>query len=182
MGAKSINTNPKTQKPNKEIIKYKYSINDVEINLIDLNSLNESEIEKYNSDKITELNYEVNKFLDVYDYRYEYVLGPADSISIDLTDTDDLDNIYLIDEDGMIDLPFIGKIKIADLTLNEAQNILMDIIDNYYKNPDIQLKIETFNSSKVHIVGAVRNQITINLDQKPIKLIEAAIQIGRAHV
>jgi polysaccharide export outer membrane protein len=52
----------------------------------------------------------------------------------------------------------------------------MDIIDNYYKNPDIQLKIENFNSSKVHIVGAVRNQITINLDQKPIKLIEAAIQ------
>ncbi len=171
-----INTNPKIQKPNKEITKHKYSINDVEINLIDLNSLNESEIEKFNSDKIAELNYEVNKFLDVYDYRYEYVLGPADSISIDLTDTDDLDNIYLIDEDGMIDLPFIGKIKIADLTLNEAQNILMDIIDNYYKNPDIQLKIETFNSSKVHIVGAVRNQITINLDQKPIKLIEAAIQ------
>ena len=130
-----INTNPKTQKPNKEIIKNKYSINDVEINLIDLNSLSESEIEKFNSDKIVELNYEVNKFLDVYDYRYEYVLGPADSISIDLTDTDDLDNIYLIDEDGMIDLPFIGKIKIADLTLNEAQNILMDIIDNYYKNP-----------------------------------------------
>ena len=44
----------------------------------------------------------LNKFLDVYDYRYEYVLGPADSISIDLTDTDDLDNIYLIDEDGNV--------------------------------------------------------------------------------
>ena len=52
----------------------------------------------------------------------------------------------------------------------------MNVIENYYKNADIQLKIETFNSSKVHIVGAVRNQITINLDQKPIRLIEAAIQ------
>ena len=171
-----INKNPKNQKPNENIAKYGYSIKDVGINLIDLNSLSESEIERYNNDKIIELNYKVNKISDIYDYRYEYILGPADSISIDLTDTDDLDNIYLIDEDGMIDLPFIGKIKVDDLTLNEAQNILMKVIENYYKNPDLQLKIETFNSSKIHIVGAVRNQTTINLDQKPIKLIEAAIQ------
>jgi polysaccharide export outer membrane protein len=36
--------------------------------------------------------------------------------------------------------------------------------------------VEQFNSSKVYVLGAVRNQITINLDQKPIKLIDAAIQ------
>ena len=171
-----INKNPKSQKQSENINKYEYSINDVGINIIDLNSLSDFEIKKYNNNKIEELDYKVNKISDIYDYRYEYILGPADSISLDLTDTDDLDNTYLIDEYGMIDLPFIGKIKIADLTLNEAQNILMEVIDNYYKNPDIQLKIEAFNSSKIHIVGAVRNQITINLDQKPIKLIEAAIQ------
>ena len=171
-----INKNPKSQKQSENITKYEYSINDVGINIIDLNSLSDFEIKKYNNNKIEELDYKVNKISDIYDYRYEYILGPADSISLDLTDTDDLDNTYLIDEYGMIDLPFIGKIKIADLTLNEAQNILMEVIDNYYKNPDIQLKIEAFNSSKIHVVGAVRNQITINLDQKPIKLIEAAIQ------
>ena len=171
-----INKNPKSQKQSENINKYEYSINDVGINIIDLNSLSDFEIKKYNNDKIEELDYRVNKISDIYDYRYEYILGPADSISLDLTDTDDLDNTYLIDEYGMIDLPFVGKIKIADLTLNEAQNILMAVIENYYKNPDIQLKIEAFNSSKIHVVGAVRNQITINLDQKPIKLIEAAIQ------
>ena len=68
------------------------------------------------------------------------------------------------------------EVKLDDLTLNEAQNILMQIIQNFYKNPDLQINIEEFNSSKVYIVGAVRNQITINLDQKPIRLIEAAIQ------
>jgi len=160
-----INKNPKSQKQSENITKYEYSINDVGINIIDLNSLSDFEIKKYNNNKIEELDYKVNKISDIYDYRYEYILGPADSISLDLTDTDDLDNTYLIDEYGMIDLPFIGKIKIADLTLNETQNILMEVIDNYYKNPDIQLKIEAFNSSKIHIVGAVRNQITINLDQ-----------------
>ena len=76
----------------------------------------------------------------------------------------------------MIDLPFIGKVKLDGLTLNEAQNILIDVIKDFYKNPDLQINIEEFNSSKVYIVGAVRNQKTINLDQKPIKLIEAAIE------
>jgi len=93
-----------------------------------------------------------------------------------LTDTDDLDGTYLIDEMGMIDLPFIGKVKLDNLALSDAQNILQKIIQNYYKNPDLQIKIEEFNSSKVYVVGAVRNQITIELNQKPIRLIEAAIQ------
>ena len=87
-----------------------------------------------------------------------------------------MDNTYLIDQDGMIDLPFVGKVKLDGLTLNEAQNILTEVIKDFYKNPDLQIKIVEFNSSKVHILGAVRNQTTINLDQKPIKLIEAAIQ------
>ena len=76
----------------------------------------------------------------------------------------------------MVDLPFIGKIKFRSLSLMKLQNILVDVIKDFYKNPDLQIEVEQFNSSKVYIVGAVRNQITINLDQKPIRLIEAAIQ------
>ncbi len=55
-------------------------------------------------------------------------MGTSDTISIDLTDTDDLDGVYQIDQDGMIDLPFIGKVKINELSLNEAQNLLIQII------------------------------------------------------
>ena len=53
---------------------------------------------------------------------------------------------------------------------------MTEVIKDFYKNPDLQINIEEFNSSKIYIVGAVRNQKTINLDQKPIKLIEAAIE------
>ena len=168
--------NPSKKKANQEIISSEYSMNDVGVNIVEINSLTDEELSKLNKSKINKLEFKVNKFSDIYEYRYEYILGPADSISIDLTDTDDLDGTYLIDQDGMIDLPFIGKVKLNDLTLNEAQNILLQVIENFYKNPDLQMNIEEFNSSKVYIVGAVRNQITINLDQKPIKLIEAAIQ------
>ena len=76
----------------------------------------------------------------------------------------------------MVDLPFIGKIKLDELTLNEAQNLLLQIIKSFYKNPDLQISIEEFNSNKVYIVGAVRNQTTISLNEQPLSLIEAAIQ------
>ncbi len=168
--------NPSKKKPNSKIISSSYSMNDVGVNIIKINLLTDDELNKFNKDKIDELDFKVKTFSDIYDYKYEYILGPADSISIDLTDTDDLDGVYLIDQEGLIDLPFIGKVKLDDLTLNEAQNILLQVIQNFYKNPDLQMKIEEFNSSKVYVIGAVRNQITINLDQKPIKLIEAAIQ------
>ena len=171
-----VNKSPSKKKQNSKIIESKYSIKDVGINIVKINSLSKIDIDYYNKNKIEEVDYKVKKFSNIYDYKYEYILGPADTISLNLTDTDDLDNSYLIDQEGMIDLPFIGKVKLDGLTLNEAQNILMDVIKDFYKNPDLQINIEEFNSSKVYIVGAVRNQKTINLDQKPIKLIEAAIE------
>jgi len=170
-----INNGP-SNKNSKAILGSEYTIEDVGINISKINSLTENDFKIINEVNIEELDYNVNKFNDIYNYRYEYILGPADVIAINLTDTDDLDNSYEIDPDGMIDLPFIGKVKIDSLTVDEAQNILKQILSDFYRNPDLQINIEEYNSSKVYIVGAVRNQITINLDQKPIKLIEAAIQ------
>ena len=171
-----INKSPNKKNPNKKLQPSEYSINDVKINIIKINELSDEEINKYSKNQINDLVNEVKNYSEVYDYKYEYILGVSDAISIDLTDTDDLDGVYKIDQAGMIDLPFIGKIKLDELTLNEAQNLLLQIIKNFYKNPDLQVGIEEFNSNKVYIVGAVRNQITISLNQQPVTLIEAAIK------
>ena len=170
-----INQDP-NKKKSKTITEGQYSINDVGIDIIKINSLTENDFNILNQKNVEDLEFNINKFDDIYNYRYEYILGPADIVSINLTDTDDIDNSYEIDPDGLIDLPFIGKIKIDDFTVDQAQNILKEILGQFYVNPDLQISVEEYNSSKVYIVGAVRNQLSINLDQKPIKLIEAAIQ------
>jgi len=170
-----INQDP-NKKKSKTLLESQYSINDVGIEIIKINSLTENDFNLLNQRNVEDLDFNINKFEDVYNYRYEYILGPADIVSINLTDTDDIDNSYEIDPDGLIDLPFIGKIKIDGFTVDQAQNILKEILGQFYVNPDLQISVEEYNSSKVYIVGAVRNQLTINLDQKPIKLIEAAIQ------
>ena len=171
-----INKSPNKKNPNKKLQPSEYSINDVKINIIKINKLSDEKINEYSKNQLNNLENKIKDYSEIYDYRYEYILGTSDTISINLTDTDDLDGVYKIDQDGMIDLPFIGKINLNELTLSEAQNLLIQIIKSFYKNPDLQVDIEEFNSNKVYIVGAVRNQTTISLNEQPLSLIEAAIQ------
>ena len=153
-----------------------YTINDIGIDIIDINDLNENQINTYNEKKVKEIKYSINRFPNIYNYKYEYALGPSDVISVNLTDTDDIDGSYIINPNGNVDLPFVGKININNLTLTQAKDKFISVLKKYYKNYDLQLTISEFNSSKVYILGAVKNQITINLNQKPLKLIDAAIQ------
>ena len=170
-----INKDLKKQKSSKNITGY-YSIKDITIDIININKLNENQINNYNKSQVKELKYSIKNISNIYNYKYEYALGSADTISINLTDTDDLDGSYIIGPNGNIDLPFVGQINIDNLTLIETKKKLISVLKKYYKNYDLQIKIEEFNSSKVYILGAVKNQLTINLNQKPIKLIDAAIQ------
>ena len=170
-----INKDPKSQSASNKLNSY-YTIKDVKIEITKINSLNEFEINKFNNSKLDEISFSVQNFDNIYNYDYSYVLGSSDIISINLTDTDDVDGSYTIDPNGDIDLPFIGRIKIEGLDINKAQSKLISILSKYYKNPELQIEIDKYNSSKIYILGAVRNQLTINLDQKPIRLIDAAVQ------
>tara|TARA_B100002019_G_scaffold293073_1_gene318593 strand:- start:563 stop:1705 length:1143 start_codon:yes stop_codon:yes gene_type:complete len=171
-----FNKNPKKQNPKK--ISNNLAINDVEINLISLNKLTDRQINFYNEIDVQELDNKIKKFSNIYNYKYNYILGTSDVVFINLSEIDDLNGSYIIDQEGKIDLPFVGKVKINDLNLDQAKQVLKKNIEEYYKSPDIQIKIEEYNSSKAYILGAVRNQLTLNLNQEPIRLIEAAIQAG----
>lgn len=148
---------------------------DVKIN--DLSTLTFNDIELINDDYVNEETYDVTAdYYGLYDYVYEYQLGPGDEVVINLTETDDIDGNYLIDPFGMIDLPYVGKINIKDLTSSEAQNILFNVLRKFYKNPDLQIDIVEFNSSKVYVTGTVRNQLVIDMDDKPLRVLDALIR------
>ena len=57
-----INKSISKKKPNQKIIQSKYSISDVGINIIDINSLSEKEINSYNKAKVEEIDYKIKKF------------------------------------------------------------------------------------------------------------------------
>ena len=170
-----INKDPSEKKVSDKTIS-KQTMRDVSVKIIEINKLSIKEIEKYSGVKLNDLDYSVNKFNEIYNYLYEYSLGASDVIQVNLTDTDELDNTYTIDPLGNVNFPFIGKINLGNLTLKQAHDRLLNKLKKYYKNPELQIEISEFNSSKIYILGAVKNQLSINLDQKPLRLIDAAVQ------
>ena len=58
-------------------------------------------------------------------------MGPSDVISINLTDTDDLDGAYTIDPKGNIDLPFVGTVNVSELLVWAQGDDGLDIDQAY---------------------------------------------------
>ena len=143
-----INKVPRNKSGSNKLSNY-FTIKDVKIEIIKINNLNEFEINKLNDSKLDELSLSVQDFNNIYNYEYSYVLGSSDVISINLTDTDDIDGSYTIDPNGDIDVPFIGKINVEGLDINKAQDSLISVLGKYYKNPSLQIEITEYNSSKI---------------------------------
>jgi polysaccharide export outer membrane protein len=77
---------------------------------------------------------------------------------------------YLVNANGMIDFPVLGKLNVAGLTRSEVLQLFKDKISKYIKNPIINLRIMNF---KVSVQGEVTLPGTYNVPSERITLIEA---------
>ncbi len=77
---------------------------------------------------------------------------------------------YLIDSDGNIDFPVVGKIKLGGLTRQTAIDYLKEQLKPYLSNPTIIIRILNY---KVTVLGEVRNPGTITIPNERITLLEA---------
>lgn len=73
-------------------------------------------------------------------------------------------NGYIVDDDGTVSIPIIGKIEMAGLTLIEAEERLRARAEEYLKQPSVQVK---FLNYKITVTGEVRNpNLLYNYEQK----------------
>ena len=77
---------------------------------------------------------------------------------------------YLIDKDGNIEFPIIGKIKIGGLTRVEAIEVLRQQLKPYLNNPTIIIRILNF---KITVLGEVKHPGTFTIPNERITLPEA---------
>lgn len=82
---------------------------------------------------------------------------------------------YLIDEEGNIDFPVLGLIKLAGLSKTEAILLLTERIKSYVKNPIVTLKIINF---KVTVLGDVSRPGNVAVPNERITLLEVLGQVG----
>jgi len=79
-------------------------------------------------------------------------------------------NGYLINKIGEIDFPLIGKIKLTELSVEEASDLIKLKLNTYLKDPKVSIQIQNF---KITILGDVKNPGTIEVPNEKITLIEA---------
>lgn len=77
---------------------------------------------------------------------------------------------YLIDADGHIEFPVIGKIKLGGLTRTAAMDTLKQKLTPYLNNPTIILRILNY---KITVLGEVNNPGTFTIPNERITLPEA---------
>lgn len=77
---------------------------------------------------------------------------------------------YLIDKDGEIDFPVIGKIKIAGLSPEETRVMLRDRLSVYLKDPIINIRLRNFS---VTVLGEVNRPGTYPVVGEKISILEA---------
>ncbi len=77
---------------------------------------------------------------------------------------------YLIDKDGEIDFPVIGKIKIAGLSPEEVRVFLREKLSDYLKNPIINIRLRNFT---VTILGEINRPGTYPVNGERITILEA---------
>ncbi len=77
---------------------------------------------------------------------------------------------YLIDKDGEIDFPVIGKIKISGLSSEELRVLLREKLSEYLKNPIINIRLLNFT---VTVLGEVNRPGTYPVNGERITILEA---------
>tara|TARA_B110000503_G_C7032134_1_gene364483 strand:- start:274 stop:966 length:693 start_codon:yes stop_codon:yes gene_type:complete len=82
---------------------------------------------------------------------------------------------YLIDTEGFIDFPFVGKFKAASYKKEEFKNVLSLELKKYIKNAYVDIRLLNF---RVNVLGEVISPGTILVTSDRISLLEALSKAG----
>ena len=81
-----------------------------------------------------------------------------------------IDEGYLVDKDGFINFPVIGKINLSGLTKEQATEKMTGLIKEHVKNPIVNIRFLNF---KITVIGEVAKPSTFTIATEKINVLEA---------
>ena len=82
---------------------------------------------------------------------------------------------YLVDSQGNIDFPVLGRVQLAGYTVEEARDRMVHLLKSYIKDPIVILRHVNF---RVTILGEVGSPGTISAPNGRVNILEALGQVG----
>ena len=86
---------------------------------------------------------------------------------------------FLVDADGDIDFPVIGKVKVAGLTRRELTDFLKDKISQYVKEPLVNVQILNF---RVSVIGEVNAPGPKGISNERVTILDAITMAGDLNI
>ncbi len=90
-----------------------------------------------------------------------------------------INNGYLVDDEGNIDLPVLGTIHVGGMTRKELVAQLKEQYTAYLENPIVNVKIQNF---KISVLGDVRSPGTYLVPNERVTLVEAISLAGDLNI
>ncbi len=87
-----------------------------------------------------------------------YTLTNTDKLSISVFQEDDLNVIARVDSKGSVNLKLVGDVRVAGLSVSEAQKAIEDAYKDgrFLRNPQVTINIEEYAPREVTVYGQVR--------------------------
>lgn len=96
-----------------------------------------------------------NSALEPDRMRSSYIMSPGDDVLIRAREAEEInEKTFKIDGDGMLNLPLVGKVRAAGLTIAALEQELTKKLAVYIRNPQVILTIANFRSDPVFFIGA----------------------------
>jgi polysaccharide export outer membrane protein len=87
----------------------------------------------------------------------DYNIGVADVINVTVFGEADSSRLNAtVDNDGTIDMPLIGRVKVDGLTTRGVEKLISERLGRYLLNPSVSVEVVKYRSKTVSVQGYVR--------------------------
>ena len=109
-----------------------------------------------------------------------YILSPSDVILVKVFEDPDLDSQYRISQDGTINFPLIGLIKVSGQSVAGAATTIRErLLKGYLRNPQVRVNVIQYAKRYITVLGQVQKPGSYILpDEQHTDLLQAIALAG----
>lgn len=85
-----------------------------------------------------------------------YILGPGDTLNIELLDLPEFSGNFEIGPDGTLYLPRLRALFVEGLTVEELRNYLTEQYSAYVISPEVYVRLKRYRPIRIYVSGEVR--------------------------
>ncbi|WP_068811746.1 polysaccharide export protein [Pseudohongiella nitratireducens] len=121
---------------------------------------------------------------------YEYHVGKGDMLHITVYDHPELTNPsgsnnnniqnsgIIVESDGTIFYPYIGKVQVAGKTTNEIRESIANPLAEFIASPQVNVRVIGFNAERAYVTGQVANPGPQPINDIPMTVLDAISRAG----